>query len=186
MIPQTSSARWLAGIALAVAALAVTAVIVTIAAGSGDPEPLPKGTPQAAVQDYILAIDHGEFDAAYDLLDTPLRENCEASEFRRQIRFGEGADIRVRLETVRTFEDEADVTVGITSFSGSPPFDFSERTHTATFSLRQGEGWRITQAPYPFHGCPFSVPIPKPTATPVPPEATPDGPAVPVRPDAGS
>ena len=55
-MPTTSSARWLAGMTAGVGALGVIAVIVTLLASSGDPEPLPPGSPEARVQDFIYVV----------------------------------------------------------------------------------------------------------------------------------
>jgi len=166
MTPKTSSGRWLAGISVSVVALAIIAVIVTLVAGSGDPEPLPEGSPEAAVQDFILAVDKGEFEAAYALLHPELRDVCPISEFRRYVGDGRDAGFRVALRSVDLIADEAHVAVAVTSFSGRPPFDFSEYTNEALFVLVEVDGaWMIKEAPWPFGGCHF---IPRPTATPTP------------------
>lgn len=164
-MPTTSSGRWLAGMTVGVVALGLIAVIVTLLASSGDPTPLPPGSPEARVQDFILAIDDGAFDVAYDMLANEVTDNCTQSDFRRHVADGERAGLRVELDSVDLYDDEADVSVNVTSFSGSPPFDFSQNTYKARFALTRSDGgWAIDEAPWPFSGCPF--PRPKPTATP--------------------
>ena len=168
-MPQSSSARWLAGITAGVVLLAVIAVVVTLAAGSGDPEPLPVGSPEAAVQDFIIAIDDGDLAAAYLMLDDDVRGQCLERDFVNRLDSGRDSDMRVQLESVIFFDDGASVTVRIKSFSGSPPFDFSESNYTSSFRLRQvGDTWTILNAPWPFSSCGYREPLPVPTATPTP------------------
>lgn len=166
-MPTTSSARWLAGMTAGVVALGVIAVIVTLLASSGDPEPLPPGSPEARVQDFILAIDDGAVDVAYDMLASTAIDECAQADFRRHISDGQSAGLRVELDSVDRYGDEADVTVSVTSFRGSPPFDFSKSKQEARFALtKSDDDWLLTEAPWPFSGCPF--PRLKPTATPTP------------------
>ena len=172
-MPESSSARWLAGITAGVVLLAVVAVVVTLAAGSGDPEPLPEGSPEAVVQDFIIAIDDGDYSVAYRLLDEDARSQCLENDFRNRVSRGQSTDMRVQLDSVHLFDDEASVTVKVRTFSGSPPFDFSESNYTTTFQLLDVDGeWTILNAPWPFSGCGFParpiIPPLVPTATPSP------------------
>lgn len=169
----TSSGRWLLGITAGVVLLIAAAVVVTLLAGSGDPEQLPEGSPEARVQEYILAIENDDPGAAYAMLSDDLREQCSESDFRANVSAGRGTDDRVSLEGVDVFDDTAHVDVQIRSFSGSPPFDFSENTSEVRFVLRQVDSeWAITEAPWPYGGC-YRLP-PEPTATPTPtPSPTP-------------
>ena len=178
MFPQTSSGRWLAGITAGVFSLIAVAVVVALVA-SGDPEPLPEGSPEAAVQTYVQAIDDGDFRGAYRLLNAESREACEENEFRSRIRNGSDAGMRIILDYVDVVDDNALVSVNITSFHGDPPFDFSESTQSALFDLdRVDEAWEIVHAPWPFSGClrppakPTPTPEPTPTSTPVAPTAS--------------
>ena len=177
MLPQTSSGRWLAGITAGVVALMIVAVGVTLVADSGDPTPLPQGSPEAAVQAFVQAIDDGGFAAGYDMLHPDLRATCDEIDFRAKTVRGSDTDMRVSLANVDTFEDTAYVTVNIRSFSGSPPFDFSENSYEVHFVLKQtDDGWRIFENSWPFGGC-FRVPLklpptPVPTVTPTTKPAT--------------
>lgn len=166
MLPQTSSGRWLAGITAGVFSLIAVAIVVALAA-SGDPEPLPEGSPEAAVQAYVQAIDDGDFRGAYRLLNAESQEACEENEFRSRTHNGNDAGMRIVLDYVDVADDNALVSVNITSFHGDPPFDFSESTHSTLFDLDRVDGaWEIVHAPWPFSGCLY--PSPKPTPTPEP------------------
>lgn len=168
-MPQTSSARWLAGITAGVVLLAVIAIVVTLAAGSGDPDRLPEGSPEAAILDFIVAIDDGDYSAAYRLLAQDARDQCLENDFRSRVSHGRDTDMRVQLENVDIFGEEAGVTVKVRTFSGSPPFDFSETNRTVSFQLRKTDGeWAILNAPWPFSGCSMVPRNPIPTASPTP------------------
>ena len=169
LLPQTSSARWLAGITAGVLALIIISIVVTLVA-AGDAEPLPEGTPQAAVQDYLQAIDDGDLTAAYAMLTDERQAICDASEYRRFTQGGRDTDMRLSLDNVDVIGTTALVAVRVTSFRGDPPFDFSENTHSDLFQLDFIDGtWRIDEAPWPFSGCPFV-----PTKLPLEPKPTPE------------
>jgi hypothetical protein len=167
-MPTTSSGRWLVGIAVGVGALVILSFAVTLLSSGTPPRPLPVGSPEARVQDFILAIDDGELDAAYDMLDPDAVADCSRADFRQRASYGERAGLRVALRSVDIYDDQADVSVSVSSFSGSPPFDFSENNYDVRFALaKHDQTWAITLAPWPFSGCPFTVKS-KPAATPVP------------------
>ena len=166
-MPTTSSGRWLTGMVVGVIAIAIIAIVVTIFASSGDPELLPVGSPEAKIQDFVLAIDDGAFDVAHAMLSPEVGDGCSLTDFRRYVRDGQQSGLRVELENINVYGELADVTVNVSSFSGTPPFDFSENKHETYFALeRTGEAWAITQAPWPFTGCPFVPLQAKPTPAP--------------------
>ncbi len=167
-MPTTSSGRWLVGIAVGVGALVILSLAVTLFSSGTPPRLLPVGSPEARVQDFILAIDDGELDAAYDMLDPDAVADCSRADFRQRASYGERAGLRVALHSVDIYNDQADVSVSVSSFSGSPPFDFSESNYDVRFALaKHDQTWAITLAPWPFSGCPFTVKS-RPAATPVP------------------
>jgi hypothetical protein len=166
-MPATSSGRWLAGITVGVIALAVIAVVVTLTASSRNPDALPLGSPEARVQEFILAIDDGKLDLAYGMLASAVADECRPSQFRGHLAQGQRSNLRVQLDDVSFYAEQADVTVSVSSFSGEPPFDFSENKHQARFTLSQGSmDWAIVEAPWPFSGCPFFQLDTKRTLTP--------------------
>ena len=179
MMPKTTSARWLAGIAFAVGLLAVVSVVVSLTTGSTVAELLPENTAEGTVQRYIVAFDEGELDVAYRLLSDELAQSCALPEFRRsQTRFRD-TDSRVRLAGTRQLNGTTEVTVDVTNFSGSPPFgappfDTGERTSTYRYLLEQtDDGWRFVDPPWPYYPCPIIrvTPEPPPTPTPAPGQA---------------
>ena len=170
MIPRTTSARWLAGIAVTVGLLAVVSVVVSLATGATGPDLLPEDTAEGTVQRYIIAFDEGDVDVAYRLLGDELTETCSPQEFRRsKPRFGGASDSRVRLAGTRQLSGATEVTVDVTQFYGSPPFETSESTSTYRYLLeRTDDGWRFVEAPWPYFPCPVRPEPPTPTPTPTP------------------
>lgn len=157
-MPSTSSGRWLFGIAVVVGALVVISVAVTLFSSNSAPRPLPIGSPEARVQDFILAIDDGEIDAAYDMLEPDAVTECSRAYFRQHVSYSERAGLRASLHSVDIYDNQADVSVSVSSFSGSPPFDFSESNYQVWFALtKHDQTWAITLAPWPFSGCLFTV-----------------------------
>ena len=171
MFPKTSSGRWLAGIVGAVVVLAMVSVLATLLAGD-DVEALPGGSPERAVQEYLLALQDREYSEAYALLASDLQSNCSLQDFQRSMRTPDQYTLRVRLDEVRMIETGAEVYVRITQSFSAQPFP-SESTMTQRYLLEEEAGsWRLTDASWPYHGCARS--FPEPTATPTPtPTATP-------------
>ena len=173
-MPTTSSARWLAGITAVVATLGVIAVIVSFQASRSNPDPLSPGSPEAQVQQFILAIDDGAFDVAYDMLSDAATDQCTQADFRRHIADYPHEGMTVQLDSVDLYGNEADVSVTVTSFNGSPPFDFSESSYKARFTLlRSGDRWSVNKAPWPFSDCPFPSAMRVDTSPPIPSTITP-------------
>ncbi|MEK9659391.1 MAG: hypothetical protein VW450_05550 [Chloroflexota bacterium] len=175
-MPQHASGRWLVGIGAAVVALALVSVLVSVLAGGRGPAALEPGSPEEAVQRYLLAIKERDYAAAYALLGPDLTEACTLSDFLANARYDTMQDFRVQLDESQIVDvTHANVWVRITQFYGNPPFDLSESTFTTTFLLERVAGaWVLAEAPWPGYGCGFrSVkPEPEPTSTPTPTPTT--------------
>ena len=177
------SKAWLIGGGVFLGVLFVASVIVALLESE---EPLPEGTPEAAVQSFLTATEDENLELAYSFLSKGLQEDCAVEKF-------VGGDVRavdrlrddrVTLESTATVKDTVFVTVRVTRFHGSGPFGASESSFEQRFALRQeGDGqWRFTEYPWPFFRCgPFSIerpgsvpprldptPIREPRPTPVP------------------
>ncbi len=180
MIPKTSSARWLAGIRAGVVAIAIASIIVVLAI---DPDgvTLDENTPEGTVQRYIQALQDEQYDVAYRLLSAEAQAECTLSNFRSQGRFGRDQDTRVRLDRVIEASDGTEVRLEMVNFSGISPFEFDftfeDGRYTVNYLVNEtDDGWRVSNAPWPYTDCGYRlrVPVPEPTATPTPaPAATP-------------
>ena len=168
------SKRWLIGGAVFLAALLIASIIVALLESE---DPLPEGTPEAAVQAYLAAAEDGNLDEAYGYLAKRLREGCAVETFagRRYPAEEQLQGARVTLERTATAGDTVFVTVRVTNYRGGSPFTGSERSFDQRFALALEDGdWRFTEYPWPFFECGYLKavpPTPVPTATP-PPAAT--------------
>ena len=175
IILKTASSRWLAGVALAIVILAGVSVIIALLERRGEPSMLPDGTPEGAVQRYLLAVENGESDAAYGYLSPGTQETCDSQEFRESLRrfsddglnrrisggrsissgFSDSEDLRVTLVDTREVEGRTEVLVLITRFRVSPPFGADEYSHQESFVLEQTGGrWAFVEPPWPVRFCP--------------------------------
>ncbi|MEX2599185.1 MAG: hypothetical protein WD533_05960 [Dehalococcoidia bacterium] len=174
-MPKTSSGRWLAGIVAAVVLLAVVSIGVTLIAG-GDVEELPEGTPERAVQDYLMAAQDRDYIIAYDLLAPEVQEQCSLGDYTRSISPDDRSSIRVRLDSVQAINGASEVTVRVTTIHTGDPIP-NEFTNTHRYLLEETDGeWLLTSAPWPYNWCtdrprPVATPTPEPTPTPEEPEA---------------
>ena len=151
------SNTWLIGGGAALAALLVASIVVAVIEGDHKFEP---GSPEAAVQTLLRAVDSEDLESAYGLLSDPLREQCTLEDFaggpRRPIRdFG---NQRLVLEDTRTVGDTVFVDVRVTEFQGGDLFG-SNYSFEQQYALRLIDGqWRFTQYPWPFFQCgPFKL-----------------------------
>ena len=164
---------WLVGGGVFLGAILVASIVVALLESE---ETLPAGTPEAAVQLFLEAVDDDNIELAYGFLSADLMVECAVDEF-----FGTAGwprdrlrGDRITLEGVTTVKDTAFVTVRMTNLHGTGPFGTSESSFEQRFSLRQEEGqWRFTEYPWPFFRCgPFKPaterPALPPSATPVP------------------
>ena len=161
------SNTWLIGGGAALAALLVASILVAVIEGDHEFEP---GSPEAAVQTLLRAVDSEDLESAYGLLSDPLREQCTLENFAsgssRPIRdFG---NQRLVLEDTRTVGDTVFVDVRVTEFQGGDFFG-SHYSFEQQYALRLIDGqWRFSQYPWPFFQCgPFKPALEEP-ARPAP------------------
>ena len=175
MIIQSSSSRWLLGVALVVLALVVLAVVVALAMRPGEATLLSKDTAEGTVQRYLLAIEEDDRQEAYGYLSSGLQEACTYDYFRRFTDRLRLEDVRITLEGTEPLNGSVEVSVRITQFSVSSPLrdpiplSARESPYTERFTLTQAEGdWRFTDPPWPMDRCPGLESMPTPTRVPAP------------------
>ena len=144
--------RWLVGAAALLVALLVASIVIALLDRE---EPLPEGTPEAAVQRFLKAYEDEDVETARDLLSEELKEECSVQEFALNLPWRDRLrDERVTLERTRVVEDTAFVTVRVTTFGGGGPFGASDYAYEQRFALRLEAGqWRFVEHPWPTFGC---------------------------------
>ena len=155
---------WLIGGGAALGLLIVASVVAALLQSEAEFAP---GSPEAAVQAYLRALDGDDFQAAYETLSPELQSRCsikdmfggiESSRWRTR-------DRRMTLEDTRTLDDTTFVSVRIAGFRGGDLFGPSEYSFEENFALRQFDGrWRFTQDPWPRFHCARNTPVSAPVA----------------------
>jgi len=153
-------------------ALLVASIVVGVIEDDHEFEP---GSPEAAVQAFLRAVDSEDLESAYGLLSDALREQCSLEDFaggpRRLIRdFG---NQRLVLENTSTVGDTVYVDVSVTEFQGGDLFG-SHYSFEQRYALRLSDGqWWFTQYPWPFFPCGPFKPAPAEPERPAPAAAVP-------------
>ena len=154
-------------------------VVVSIVVGVTQREkPLPAGTPERAVQQFLKAIGDEDLKVAHAFMSDELKQACSIEEFAGRT-FGGRSDLknsRVTLKETKYLDGPAVVIARVTSISRNEPFGTSERAYEERFTLVQEEGqWRFTANPWPYYGCgrpDIYPPRPANLPTPAPQPAT--------------
>lgn len=147
---------WLIGGGVALVALLAAAIAVALAERETT---LAEGTPEAAVQRFLNAVQDKDYVTAHGMLAADLGAKCPVEQFAGQGRFSGFQpleDSRITLEETKVFDGTATVTVLVTTFYSNEPFGSSESSHFESYSLKKDAGgqWRFTVYPYPLYGCP--------------------------------
>ncbi|MBM3948833.1 MAG: hypothetical protein FJ312_06290 [SAR202 cluster bacterium] len=166
---------WLIGGGVALAALLVAAIAVALAERE---TALTAGTPEAAIQRFLKAVEDADYATAHSMLSADLRAKCPVEQFAGQGRFGGFQpleDSRITLEETKLVDSTATVKVRVATFYSNEPFGSSESSHFESYNLKKdasGE-WLFETYAYPLYGCSYvepekarSVTEPEATATP--------------------
>jgi len=157
---------WTIVATVALALLLVASVIVAVLERE---EPFEAGTAEAAVQDFLRAVEDDELDTVYGFLSAQLREECSveqmfASPFRYRTQFDQN---RITLEQTNEGGGATFVTIRISSFEGSGPFGSSESSYLEQYALKRAEDrWQFVQFPWPLFRCAQPNLAPHDPATP--------------------
>ena len=159
---------WSIVAAVALVVLLVASVVVAVLERE---EPFEAGTPEAAVQDLLRAVEEEEFETAYGLLSAELREDCSAEQvfgmpFHVRNQFDEN---RITLEQTNEVGGATFVTVRVSSFQRDGPFGGSENSFLQRYALRRvDDQWRFVEFPWPLFRCGPSRPVREASEGPVP------------------
>ena len=144
---------WLIGAAAVLAVLLIASIVLALTSRESEFAP---GTPERAVQDLLRAAENDDIETAYRMLSAELQEKCELKNFADggRYRSGDDRDIRAALRDTRLVGGITFVSVRVTRYRGSGPFDSGESSYDRRFALQQEEGeWKFTEYPWPFDYC---------------------------------
>ena len=153
---------WLIGAGVVLGGLMIAAVVFALVEKA---DTLAEGSPEAAVQTFLLSLQDEDFETSYGLLSAELKQGCEIDEvFGSAMRTSDRLkNDRITLDKTTLFEGTALVTVTLTQFRGSGPFGASESSHSQVFSLLEEEGeWKFKEYPWPLGRCGPFEPVPAP------------------------
>ena len=156
---MTTSNKWLIGMGVALGVFVLIAVVAAVLTSNTQPDLRSQDTPEGAVQRYVQALIDNDMDAAYTYLSPELQESCALSDWRRYARKPYRLDeSQVLLKEVVDYADgDAGVTVTITQFQGTEPFDLTPRKYSfdQSFRLKRQDDvvWRFSTMPWPGSRC---------------------------------
>jgi ketosteroid isomerase-like protein len=138
------SRLWLGGAVAVVAALVAAALTVALVT-ENDVDTFPEGSPEDALQRYLLALEDGDYEAAYGSLSEDVQARCSLQEFLRHAPQTEVRDSELVLEDSRTFDDTALVSASVTVYETGSPFETDEYSYERIFELAREDGaWRLS------------------------------------------
>ena len=141
--------RLLIGFGAGILALVIISIALVIAVGQQEPALLPENSPEGTVQRYMIAVQSGDLNKAYDYLAPvePGDVNYKPQTREQWIASGQYRSDntwKANLVKVILSGDTARVDVIIETFRAGGPFDNPTYSRTITFNLsKQGEKWLI-------------------------------------------
>lgn len=141
--PRRGPERSLVLIAGLTGLLVIAAVVLAFTLGDREPATFDSGTPERTVQDYLQALDDGDFDAAYALLASTYRRSTSLSSFTETVgqrsSFGQGAD-RVTVDDVDINGETARLRLRLRYVTDDGE---SYEREIETVLVREGGSWRL-------------------------------------------
>jgi hypothetical protein len=167
--------RFLLAILVGLAVLAIVAIVAVVA---GPPEAgyLDEATPAAVVHNYVLALQNGDADRAYNYL-AELPTKPTRLEFGSSYVITEAATSRASLEIGETVIDGDEAIVDLTvsmNYGGLLFLGPSYSTGSPARLAREDGEWRLVEMPYPWWDYSWSVDETLPYPWPTPPTTSSD------------
>lgn len=131
----------------AIGVVVVIAIGLTLAIGSGGVRNYPADSPEGTVQRFLQAVDSHDYDSAYSLLSTSVRNRVSMSGFVSQYSYGSPSENRrIRIDRVDRSDRVTTVDLSVDSFSGGDLFGSSRYTYQVEIRLvREGGTWLIDE-----------------------------------------
>jgi hypothetical protein len=161
--------RFLSGILIGIAVLVVISIALFLFRRDQS-EYLPDGTPQSAVQNYVLALQKGDTQRAFNYL-ADGNGKPDLVTFQQSILQQESEISSTSLEVgeVTLSSNAANISVTVIRSSGGLIAQISRQPSSAT-AVRSQNTWKISNLPYPFWAYNWYQPTPElPKPAPVNP-----------------
>jgi hypothetical protein len=162
--------RFLAGILIGIGVLVFAALILFFTRQAqvsyGD-----DGTPAGALKNYFLALQNRDYERAYGYLASQSKKSS-LNQFRQSFLTYQGDAIaNAAVEVGETLPDGQDQTavVQVTLWQGTGDlFGTPSRSQQTATLVREGEVWKISEAPYPYWSPELPVEAPPKALPPTP------------------
>jgi len=152
--------RFLIGILAAICLLVVLSLVLFLLRKDTQAY-LPEAAPEGMVNNYVLALQQGDYQRAYRYLaekqNKPTYEQFRRSFFNNQLDV-HGTGVRIGTPEISGQEAFIEVTV---IHSAGDPFSREWNTTETAVLVSQAGGWRISQMPYPYWGWDWYQPTPE-------------------------
>lgn len=129
-------------------ALVVIAVVVVLVAGHRSDATFEPGSPEAAIQTYLSALDEDDLEAAYTAFSTNVQERWSLEDYRRTVDsyppdFGRDTPRRVLFDRVDETDGRARVHLTVEEFYGDGLSGDTYRSSRQIRMVREADDWRI-------------------------------------------
>ena len=146
---------WLIGAATSLAVLLIASIALALTSREAEFAP---STPEYTVQTLWRVAESEDIKTAYTMLSQELQQKCTLKNYMD----GSGVPFSIRnsrnshvtLRDTQLVGDITFVSVRVTRFHGSGPFDSGESSYDRRYALQQEEGeWKFTEYPWPYDYC---------------------------------
>ena len=146
---------WLIGAAAFLAVLLIVSIVLALTSKEAEFAP---GTPEYAVQTLWRVVESEDIKTAYTMLSQELQQKCTLKNYMDgsgvPFSIRNSRNSRVTLRDTKFVGDITFVSVHVTRFYGSGPFDSGESSYDRRYALQQEEGeWKFTEYPWPYDHC---------------------------------
>ncbi|MFS8531057.1 hypothetical protein [Sphaerobacter thermophilus] len=134
-------------IGLGVLGLVVLAVVAALALGSTEPTRFPEGSPEDVLQRYLIAVEEGRAEEAYDHLSARAREDMSFRDFSRYVATAGQypSERRVRIDRAVGDGDRVTLYLTVEFFHGSG-IDFNRSTYERPVRMVREDGvWKVDE-----------------------------------------
>jgi hypothetical protein len=155
--------KFLIGIVIGIVALVIVAIVAVMLRTPENEEYVADDDPAGVAHNYFLAIQRRDYEKAYSYVSDGIEAKPNLDKFIRDVdNFTEQSQSSLQIGETRITGDRAQVDISITTYRPGEFLESSSYTSQGTAYLAagaNGEGWKLTEFPYPFWGYDWNQPI---------------------------